>query len=158
MSRYYKDLFTSYHKIYTFDNGNSLYLGNKIAIGWTLDNCKFDNNYFSKIKNNLKSNNIKNCLSCVDIYCILRYYMYLPFVTKNNSDIYMINAYLYIDHCLKYNSIIVCCDDGCNKSAFIVINYLAKKLNISFEESYKIVLEKRSCIKIDKNLLNLNIN
>ena len=133
-----------------------IYLGNQTAAGYSPafedPNIIADN--LQKSKQNLINLGIKNILCCADNnkffsddFC----YKSLYLKDKPGFPIkdYFHEAYEFINDNIERNEkTLVHCNAGVTRSASIVISYLMKKLNKSFDEIYLFVQSKRPCINV----------
>jgi protein-tyrosine phosphatase len=158
--KYLNDLITPYHKIYTFKNGNSLFLGSQSSVGGFPDKWNYSSTDYNKVKTELKLNNIKNIVCCAELYNLFPHdfeYLHVPMESNDDFDISIScqKAWQWIDEKLNYGSVLVHCNAGCHRSATVVIGYLAKHLNIPVPKSYDYVKNKRTCVNIDNFVYKL---
>lgn len=57
------------------------------------------------------------------------------------------DAFKFIEEQRKKTNVLVHCAAGISRSSAILISYMMKKYNISYEEAFKKVKSKRSCIQ-----------
>jgi len=76
-------------------------------------------------------------------------YLHIDILDIPSSNIFkhFNNCYDFIDEGLKNGVVLVHCMAGVSRSPTIVIAYLIKKFNMSFNTAYRIVLQHRSIIK-----------
>lgn len=154
------DLSTPFHKIYTFPNGNSIFLGSQLAVGGFPDKWNYTDEDYQQVKQKLLDNNIKSVVCCAELYKLFDELEFLHIPMESNDDFnitYSCNtAWKWISERLQTNSVLIHCNAGCHRSATITIGYIAASLNISIEESYNLVKNKRTCVHIDNFLPQLN--
>lgn len=156
--KYYNDLITPFHHIHTFNNGNSIFLGSQSAVGGFPDKWNYTNEDYNKVKNTLQKNNIKAVVCCAELYDLFPKdlkYLHVPMESNDDFDISdaCLKAWDWIKDRLNEGSVIVHCNAGCHRSATVVVGFLAQYLNMSLNESYSYVRNKRTCINLD-NFIN----
>ena len=159
--KYYKDLVTPFHKIHTFDNGNSIFLGSQSSVGGFPDKWNYSSKDFENVKNILIDNNIKAIVCCAELYDLFPNnfkYLHIPMESNDNFDITdsCLKGWDFINQNINNGSVLVHCNAGCHRSATVVIGYLAKTLNMNVMSSFNYVHKNRHCVNIDNFIQKLN--
>lgn len=149
----YKALITPFHEVYTFPNGNTLYLGSQSAVGGFPDMWNYTDKDFKQVHNHLYEKGIKYVVCCAELYDLFSdiEYLHIPMESNDNFDISnsVMTALPFIENKLKNGSVLVHCNAGCHRSATIVVSYLMKQLNWDIDTAHNFVKSKRPCINID---------
>jgi len=127
-----------------------------------------DNIYLSGINgassmNKLNEHNIKCILNCTKNE--LNYfennndmtYMRIPIndTTDQHIEQYFDSTYKFIEKCISENkNVLVHCHAGISRSATILIAYFMRKNNISYQEAYDFIKNKRSIINPNFDFVN----
>jgi protein-tyrosine phosphatase len=159
--RYYNDLVTPFHKIHTFDNGNSIFLGSQSSVGGFPDKWNYTDIDFINVKNTLINNNINAIVCCAELYDLFPNdfkYLHIPMESNDSFDISeaCFKGWNFINENINNGSVLVHCNAGCHRSATVVVGYLAKKLNMTVNNSFNYVHNKRHCINIDNFIQKLD--
>ncbi len=152
--RFMHDLSVPFHHIYTFPNGNSLYLGSQLAVAGWPDRWNYTEKDDEVAKATLLASNIKSVVCCAELYDPWKSdieFLHIPMQSGDDADIApaCLKGWDFITQKLNTGSVLVHCNCGIHRSATVVIGYLAKYQNMTIEESYKFVRSKRLCINID---------
>lgn len=81
---------TPFHEIYTFKNGNKLYLGSQSAVGGWPDKWNYNDNDYVDAKNKLMENNIRSIVCCAELFDFWKddfSYLHIPMESNDNFDI-----------------------------------------------------------------------
>ena len=124
-----------------------------------IDNIYLGSAYNANNQNTLDKYGIKTILNVTDdlpnTYETLYNYNNIPIRDTRDSFIssYLATSYDYI---IQHNKepILVHCYMGSSRSASIVIYFLMKKYNLSFEDAHRIVKSKRDLINPNINFVN----
>ena len=158
---FYNDLITPFHKIHTFENCNSIFLGSQSSVGGFPDKWNYTDDDFKKVKDTLIKNNIKSIVCCAELYDLFPNnfkYLHIPMESNDSFDILpsCLLGWDFINENIKNGSVLVHCNAGCHRSATVVVGYLSKSLNISVNDSLSYVQNKRNCINIDNFIKKLD--
>ena len=160
----YEDLTTPFHKIFTFPNGNSIFLGSQSAVGGFPDKWNYSQKDYDNVFKELKKNNIKYVVCCAELYDLFDKieYLHIPMESNDNFDINesISKSFKFIDDRISKASVLVHCNAGCHRSATVVTYYMMKKMNWSVDKTHNFIKEKRSCVNIDNfrsKLLKINM-
>jgi protein-tyrosine phosphatase len=151
--RIYQDIITPMHKIFTIGE-NNLYLGSQNSVGGFPDKWNYSQNDYNNLKNELKEKNVKYIVCCADnLEVFSDDFEYLQIPMQNNKDFNIMDilnkSFKFINEKIKNGSIVVHCNAGCTRSATVVINFLMKYNNWSYENTHSYVKNIRSCIDVD---------
>jgi protein-tyrosine phosphatase len=107
-------------------------------------------------------NNVKAVVCCAELYDLFRddfEYLHVPMESNDEFDITAscVTAWNWIDKKLQNGSVLVHCNAGCHRSATVTIGYLAKRLKMTVNESYRHVRSKRHCVHIDNFIPQLEL-
>lgn len=152
--RFLTDLLTPFHKIKTFENGNSLYLGSQSAVGGFPDPWNYTRDEFQAVYKRLEKEHIKGVVCCAELYDMYKNditFLHVPMESNDGFDISTscMSAWAFMDEWLDKGSVLVHCNAGCHRSATIVVGYIAKREKIPVEQAYQHVKQIRSCVHLD---------
>jgi protein tyrosine phosphatase len=106
-------------------------------------------------KEYLKTNNIKNIICCLDYDCEkFSNVDYLEFPLEEMcedkvSEADWKNIFNFIESAKTRNeNVLIHCRAGVNRSSFITMGYFKMKYNMTTEQAYNYVKQKRPCVEI----------
>ncbi len=151
--RIYQDIITPMHKVFTIGD-NSIFLGSQNAVGGFPDKWNYSLDDYNNLKNELKQKNIQYIVCCADnLEVFPEDFKYLQIPMFNNKNFIIKNildvSYNFILENIKNGSLIVHCNAGCTRSATVVLNFLIRYNQWSYDEAYNYLKNIRSCIDVD---------
>jgi|GEM_PF-3183424 len=150
--KYWESLTLPNHSFQNVISG--VFIGNESAAGkLSLLDFSLKNNTENKLKI-LKSSNITHILSLnggISPYFSEKEFTYKFLNLYQSEDLKksLEEACQFIEEALNKNEgVLIHCSLGQSRSGFVVVGFLMKKCNISFDHALKFVQSKRMCVKL----------